>query len=382
MGATLGSLINEVQESLDVVSRELTGMIPAVTLDAVAARAAIGQNVRSFVAPVVTASNITAGHTVPDDGDQTIGSITLAVTKARRVPIRWTGEETLGANNSVPGGANAIRAAQIQQAIRTLTNEIEADLAGLHVYASRAAGAAGTTPFGTAGDYTAASLTRKILVDNGSPTNDINLVINTAAGANIRGKQGGYDASNANASILRQGVLLDINGMALRESAQIVTNVAGGVVATVNADGYAVGATTLTLTAAACTLVVGDVVTFAGDTNQYVITGGTLANAGTLIIAAPGLRVAMSAAAKAITVVAAAARNIAFARSAIVLAHRLPALPDGGDLAIDRTTISDPRTGMSFELALYAGYRQMKYELSCAWGVKVVKPEHVALLLG
>ena len=388
MGATLGSLITDVQLSLDTVSRELTGLIPAVTMDADAARVAIGQNVRSFVAPVVAATNVSAAHTVPDDGDQTIGSITMAITKARRVPIRWTGEETRAADNSVPGGFASIRQAQIAQAIRTLVNEIEADLAAQQVYFSRAAGTAGTTPFGTANDYTAASLTRKILVDNGAPVSDLQLVTDTTAGANIRGKQAGA-ADAGTDSILRQGILLDINGMAVRESAQIVTSTAGSMAsATTNNAGYAVGATTLTLaTAGTGVVAAGDVITFSGDTNQYVVTSVSFAGANpaagdTITIAAPGLRKAMSAATKAITVVAAAARNMAFSKSAIVLATRLPALPDGGDLAIDRTTISDPRTGLAFELAMYPGYRQMKYELMIAWGMKVVKPEHTALLLG
>ena len=387
MGATLGSLVLDVQKNLDVVSRELTGLIPAVTIDGDVARAAIGQNVRSFVAPAVSAENITAAHTTPDDGDQTIGSITLGITKARRVPIRWTGEEQRAAGNSVPGGAGAILAAQIQQGIRTLVNEIEADLAALQATASRAAGTAGATPFGTANDYTAASLARKILVDNGAPVSDLQLVLNTAAGANIRGKQAAA-ADAGGDSILRQGVLLDINGMQVRESAQIQTSTAGSMSGGSTTGTHAIGATVLTLKNATGTGTVsaGDVITIAGDSNQYVVTSASFAGANpatgdTITIAAPGLRVGFTAD-KVITVVASAARNMAFSKSAIILATRLPALPDGGDLAIDRTTVTDPRTGLSFELAMYPGYRQMKYELMIAWGVKNVKPEHTALLLG
>ena len=364
----------------------MVGFIPAVTMDAATSRAALNQTVRSFVAPAATAGNITPAATAPDDGNQTIGNVDLAITKARRVPIRWNGEETLGVNSG-PGTA-AIRSAQIQQAIRTLVNEIEVDLAALHIAASRAAGAAGTTPFGTANDYTGASLTRKILADNGAPMSDLQLVIDTTAGANIRGKQSAADASG-NDSLLRQGVLLDINGFMVRESAAVAAPAAGAMAnATTNNAGYAVGATVLTLaTAGTGVVAAGDVLTFAGDANQYVVTSVVFAGANpaagdTITIAAPGLRVAMSAATKAITVVAQARRNMGFSKSAIILAHRLPALPDGGDLAVDRTTITDPRSGLSFEVAMYPQYRQMQYEISCAWGVKLVKPAHCALLLG
>jgi hypothetical protein len=68
--------------------------------------------------------------------------------------------------------------------------------------------------------------------------------------------------------------------------------------------------------------------------------------------------------------------------SIIVLATRLPELPEGGDLAIDREVITDPRTGLSFELAMYPGYRMATYHLSVSWGVAVMKPEHLAVIIG
>jgi hypothetical protein len=141
-----------------------------------------------------------------------------------------------------------------------------------------------------------------------------------------------------------------------------------------------VGVTSLTTSADyTATLLAGDVITIAGDANQYVITSVA---AGAITIGAPGLMQATTTGTKAITVIATARRNMGFHRSAIVLAHRLPALPQGGDLAVDRTTITDPRSGLSFEVAMYPQYRQMQWEISCAWGVKCVKPAHTALLLG
>lgn len=383
MANTLTSLIPELYSNLDVVSRELAGMIPAVTLDPTSSRAALNQIVRTFVAPASTASDITPGLTAPDTGDQTIGAGSLSITKARKVPIRWNGEEEL----SVAGGFGAaqIRAAQIQQAFRTLVNEMEADLAGLHVFASRAAGTAGTTPFGTANDYTPASLSRQILVDNGAGESDLHMVMNTSAGANIRGKQAAVDGAGTT-SILRQGVLQDVSGMTLRESAQIVTFTKGtGAAATTNATGYAVGATVIGLAVIGTgTVLAGDTVTFAGDANQYMVSVGDadVSNGGSITLAAPGLRRAIPAAATAITVVASAARNMVFRRSAIVLATRLPALPKDGDSAIDRTVVTDPRSGLSFEISMYPQYRQMYWEVAAAWGVKAIKAEHIAVLLG
>lgn len=383
MANTITNLIPDVYSALDVVSRELTGLIPAVTRDPSSDRAAVGQTVRSIVAPAASATDITPAVTPPDDGDQTIGNVAIQITKARRVPFRWNGEQTLGVNNGGPGWST-IQRDQIAQAIRTLVNEMETDLAGLYVNASRSYGAGGTIPFGTAGDYTDASFVRKIIVDNGGPQSDLQLVINTGAGANLRGKQADVNRAGTDV-LLRQGVLLDIHGFAVRESAQIKTHTKGtGASATTNTAGYAVGATSITLAAAGTgTIVAGDSITFAGDSNQYVVvTGAGAVSGATIVIAAPGLRQAIPASATNVTVTASGPRNMAFARSAIVLATRAPALPDGGDSAIDRTLITDPVSGMTFELAMYAQYRQMQYEISAAWGVKTIKTENLALLAG
>lgn len=380
---TLTGLIPDLYEALDVVSREMVGMIPSVMLDAQAARAALNQDVRSPVAPAATASDITPGVTPPDDGNQTIGNVSVRVTKARRVPIRWTGEQQRQANSG-PGYQN-IRTNQFSQAMRTLVNEMEADLAALHVECSRAAGAAGTTPFATAGDYIDAANVRRILNENGAPMADRSLVLDSVAAANMVGKQARFDVQN-DASILRQGILLDASGLALRESGQIRTFTKGTAASsTTNTAGYAVGATVITLASAGTgTILAGDVITFAGDANQYVVFSGDadVSNGGTITLAAPGLRRAIPTSATNITVVATSVRSMGFSRNAIVLAARLPSLPEEGDIAVDRMMVTDPRSGMSFELALYPQYRQMQMEISAAWGVKMVKPEHATLLLG
>lgn len=387
MANNLTNLIPTLYESLDVISREFVGMIPSVTIDAASSRAAVGQTIRSPVAPANTAADITPATTPPDTGDQVWGNQSYGITKARAVPVRFTGEEQLGLNAGGPGYQILLRDA-FSQAMRTLTNEIEADLAGLYVAASRAVGTAGTTPFGTAGDYTDASLARQVLIDNGAPQSELKLVISTAAGANLRGKQPQYQMIGpANQSLLQQGVLIDINGFQIRESAQLSLHTKGtGAGSTTDNAGYAAGSTSLTLASAGTgTLLAGDVVTFAGDTtNKYVVTTGDsdVSNGGTLVLGAPGIRVAMSAATKAITVGNSYTPNLAFARSAIVLVARMPAAPEGGDMADDVMALTDPVSGLTFEVRMYREYRRVRYEIGMAWGVKAMKPEHIAILIG
>ena len=322
---------------------------------------------------------MTPGVTAPNDGDQVIGNVPVQITKARAVPFRWNGEEQRGINNG-PGYAN-IKRDQIVQAMRTLTNEVENDLGASFASASRAYGTAGTTPF--ASDLSESANVLKILLDNGAPNADLNLVINTAAGAKMRTLTQLTKANEAaDSSLLRQGVLLDVHGFAIRESAGVKSVVKGaGASYTSNTAGYAVGATAITLITGTGVVNAGDVVTFAGDSNKYVVASGVTAP-GVITLAAPGLQQAIPASATAMTVGGSYAANMAFNRNAIVLVARAPALPEEGDMADDRMVVTDPRSGLSFEVSMYRQYRQVRYELALAWGSKVIKPAHTALLLG
>lgn len=384
MSNTLTGLIPTLYNALDVVSRELVGFIPAVSSDMTFDRAALGQTVTSPVTNGATASDIVPAVTPPNDGDQNIGAVSMTINKARRVPIRWNGEEKLGLDNN-GASFNVILRDQMAQGMRTLVNEVEADLAAVAISASRAYGTAGTTPF--ASNLADSAQMRRILSDNGAPLGDLQMVIDTSAGANMRTLTQLSKANEANDdSLLRRGVLLDVHGFAIRESGQVKTPIIGSAAAaTTNTAGYAVGASAIVLASAGTGgVLAGDIITFAGDSNKYVVAAGDadVSNGGTITLAAPGLRKAIPAAATALTVVSASTRSAAFARSAIALATRAPALPPQGDSAIDRMLITDQISGLTFEVAMYAQYRQMQYEVSLAWGTKAVKSEHIASLLG
>ncbi|HUB90958.1 MAG TPA: hypothetical protein VMA74_14630 [Dyella sp.] len=386
MANTLTNLIPDLYEAIDVVSREMVGFIPAVTLSATAERAALNENIRVPITPAATAENVTPGQLPPDDGDQNIGNNVILISQARMVPFRWAGEEQKGVNNQAPnGGYAAIRQNQIQQAIRTLVNEVDANIGTLYSTASRAEGTAGTTPFATGLGDTAQM--RKILADNGAPLSDMQCVIDTTAGANLRSLTQLTKANEAGTIELRaQGKLLELHGFTLRESAGVSESVpVGSVTGAVTASG-AKGATSVTLTTpagGAVALLAGDVITFAGDPNKYVVAAAAnigASTSGAVTIGAPGLRTTINTAA--VTVLGPATRNMAFARSAIVLATRLPALPEEGDMAEDRTIIVDPRSGIAFEFAMYKQYRRVRYEVAIAYGWANIKTEHTGLMLG
>src|SRR5215470_8165082 len=180
---TLTGLVPTLYAARDIVSRELTGLIPSVTIDAAASRAALNQTMRVHVTPALVAGDITPAMVPPTPNSVALGFVDMQITKMRAVQIPWSGEEKQSVDQNGPGVDNIVRD-QLAQGMRTLANEIESDLAGLFVSASRAFGTPGTPPFSAAISDSANA--RKILDDNGAPLFDRQLILNTSAGVNLR----------------------------------------------------------------------------------------------------------------------------------------------------------------------------------------------------
>src|SRR5438309_2179191 len=151
MANTLTGLVPTIYEALDIVARELVGFIPACSHDAQAERAALNQTIMIPITGAQTSANNTPAVTSPDTGDQTISNTTMTISKSKHVPIRWNGEQQLGARSA--GWYEQVLRNQFTQAFRTLTNLIEVDLFNAaYQNSSRATGTAGTAPFATGGD--------------------------------------------------------------------------------------------------------------------------------------------------------------------------------------------------------------------------------------
>jgi len=384
MANVFTNLTCDIYCALDTISREQIGFIPAVTLDACGIRAAVGQTVRSFITPQVVATDIVPGQQGPDFGFQTIGNRTITINKQRTVSWIWEGEE-MRALDACGAGSNSIFQQQVEQAMRAITNEMEADLAALWTFASRVVLPSGTTLF-DANNYRDMANVHGALLEAGAPPNDLQLVLSNRAAAALRGnaQYTGCDTACSD-NILRQGVLLDQFGMSIRQSAQVASGVVAGTgaLATTNAAGYAIGATVITLAAAGTgTILVGDTVQFAGDAHNYVVVAGDadVSDGGTITLNT-GLLQAIPAAATALTLVSdAGEKNMAFPRSAIVLLARAPANPPMCTADDNFTLVTDPRSGLTFEVARFCEYRRVRFEVAAVWGVGVMKPEHLVIL--
>jgi P22 coat protein - gene protein 5 len=380
MANTLTGLIPVLYQALDTIAREMVGFIPAVTRNSTAEAAAVGQTITFPIVPASLASDVTPATYANDDGDMTLGNASLTISKSRYVPVRWTGEEQRGVQAS--GQYQNILRDQFTQAMRTLVNEVESDLAGLYTSASRASGTAGTTPFGTAGDFSDFAAQLQILDDNGCPATGRQLVLGSAAIANLRGKQSVLFKVNeaGTEQLLREGIIGRVEGFDIHTSAQVKSVTKGAGAGYLVSGTPAAKATALTTSTGSGAINAGDIVTIAGDSNNYVVGTGQSAP-GALVLNNPGLVLA-HANGDAITVGNSYRANMAFHRSALQLVTRVPAMPEGGDAADDMLVITDPVSGLSFQVTVYRQYRRVKYEIALAWGVKAVKSEFMSILRG
>lgn len=387
---TLTSFAENIFRARDTVSRELIGFIPSVLMNSDTAEVSINGTVNSLVTAQPTLNtSYTPAMTIPAGDDQTVANVTTTIGQVANVRLPLRGEDVKKLENV--GMYQSAVDDMFAQAFRTIGNAIETHTGSVsRLGASRAYGTSGTVPFDATTKLTNIAQIGKILKDNGAPQTDLRLVIDTTAGAALRSltqltnvNEGGTNET------LRRGTLLDVLGFPIRESAGVSTSTAGTMAsATSTSAAFTVGQTVIPLaTAGTGVVAAGDVITFANDTNQYVVSavsfaGANPASGDTITLAAPGLRLAQGVATRAITVTAAYAGNVGFHKNAIELIVRPPAQPLGGDSAQDRMVVSDPISGLVYSIGLYKGYGMNMLDFTTFYQAKVWKPAHVAILKG
>jgi len=382
MANTLTAILPILQDSANMIARELVGFIPACFRNVSAARAGLNQTVNYPIVPSLTAQNITPANVSPPGADVVQQAGSIVMSNMRKVSWNWTGEERRALNNGDIAPYKDIIGQTLQQAMRTLANEIEASLwTAAYTGSSRAYGTPGAAPFGTANDLSDFANVQKILDDNGAPQTDRHIVIGGAAMLNLRGKQSVlFKVNEAGTSeTLRQGTIGEVMGLQVHNSFPIAQITKGGGSGYVTSGSTPVGVGQIALVTGSGTVLAGDVVTFAGDAvNKYVVTVGVAAP-GTITIGAPGARVVIPTG-NALTIGANYTPNIAMHRNAVHLVMRAP--DPGDDSASDTVEVTDDMSGLVFQLARYGQYMMSSFELRVLYGTKAVKSDFIATLMG
>jgi hypothetical protein len=377
----LTGLIPILYMALQIVSRELIGFIPAASRNSTADAAGLNQVIRVPVTPETENQDITPG-TPPTNGGTDFGYVDMAITKNKIAkPIIWTGDDQI----SVGSQLNQMMINQYTQAMRSLVNEVERDVCREGAIGALSAGnvygTAGQTPF--ASDLSDLAQIKKLQDDLGTPLGDRHLIINTATGAALRALHQLTNVSDAGETdMLRRGVLNNLMGYSIRESSGFLSIDPGARTAVVLSAAAPKGATSIAVATATGALNIGAIIMLAG--NYYTLTAPAAGGATALNIT-PGLQKDI-ASGVAGTVLSAYMPNVAFSRDFIYLATRNPAMPQqanrSGGTLLDMISVTDPVSGLSFQICLFDAYRQVRIEIGLAWGTRVINRKHGLLVLG
>ncbi len=386
---TLTNLANDIYVAADTVGREAVGFIPSVTMNADSTRAAVGDTIKAAVTSEAPAFvDISNGlMSVPEGSDQTVTASTFQLTNAKAIQIPMGAEKELQLRNA--GTYETVYGDLVQQAMRKLANQMESDLfVEAKNNASRALGTVGTDPFAFSATTTGleqAAKMRRLLVDNGMPTDDVSVVLNTQAGGSFRASRTNAFADHAGTADFRNnGTLANLFGASVRESSQSALHTAGteAALAINNNSNELVGQTELTVDAGSGTILNGDIITNAGDTTSgYVISSDTQtasgAAGGNIIINGSKGILVQADDDDVVTNIGNYQSNLMFHRRALELGMRAPALPSVGDAADDAILVQDPISGLVFEVRIYKGYRKSMIEVAACWGVKAWKSDFI-----
>jgi len=376
MANTLTALEPILFSAAQQVSAEPFGAVDAINTNFDSKGVAVGDDVKVTVAPTSAATDFTPGVAAAQGADAVASEITVQITKSRKASMYLTGEQMRSLDNGATS-AEWIRQ-MVAQMMRTLRNEAEVDCVNaIKLGASRAFGTAGTNPFASA--LTSLADVRKILRDNGAPMADLQFVGDTTSEANLLKLGVVLDAGIAGSDEERRsGILRRQYGFNMRTSAGIEVHTRGTANAAYDTNGtFAAGVSSVVVDTGAGTILPGDVASFAGDANLYVVSTG-IGAPGTLQVQTPGLLASLADGVD-MTIAAAYTPNMAFERSAVVGVLRPPVMP--ANPTISQTLISDGM-GMTYLLLDIAQYGQRTWELHLAWGFKAVQPNHIATLLG
>lgn len=382
MASVLTAIAPSLYSAAQEVSAEPAGVLDAINNTFDDKGVAKGDSVKVPYMPVQSNTAFNPAAITTEGTGLTASAVSVTISKAQKNSMVLTGEQIRSLENG--GNYQEWTRQWAAQAMRALRNEAEADAAvAIKQGASRAVGTAGTTPFAT--DLDLMVDVKKVLRDNGAPFADPQLVITSSAAANFQ-KLGIYQLAYSAGSDAerRSGLYKPQFGFTLRDSAGIALHTAGAATGfdVANSPGpYAIGTTTIAVDGSdEGTILAGDVVTWVGDTNKYIVNSATASGAatGNIVIGRPGMRKTLANTVEG-TLGANYTPCLAFERSAVVGIMRPPLIPQNA--TIQQMLISD-QFGHTYLMLDISQYGQRTWEMHLAWGFAVVQSEHVALILG
>lgn len=322
-----------------------------------------------------TATSVTPSNTPPSPSNTTPGTVPIALDQWYKSDFFLTDKDLLLIDRNAhffPMEAEA--------AIEALAVAVNQHIFSKYKKVFGFVGTAGTTPFASA--VTEATLLKKVLNQQKCPKDLRRAVLDFSAEANATALAPFRDVSqSSDPAVIIDGEIGRKLGFEWYSDDDVPTHAAGtgsGYLIN-NGAGYVVGDTTVTVDTGTGTILVGDIVTFAGHSQTYAVTAALAANQFSFY---PALQAAVADNA-AVTLKASHVVNLGFHRDAFAFATR-PLLWSVIDLSLGNEMMSmqDPRSGLVLRLEVSRQYKQTVWEFDILWGSELVRPELAARLAG
>lgn len=356
-----------------------TSVLNAVTINAGSEQASTNRTItKPNVVTETVNTSFTPAMTIAAGDETTFSQDTMTLSKTINMSIRLVGEDDKDLMDSSQGYASSMGSIiekRTQNMLRTIETNVINDI---YLNSCRAVGTAGTTPF--ASNIDVLSDLEDIFAENEYEDDDISFVGDFSAFGNLR-KLDTLQQVNTSGSdeTLRRGLVSQLTGFNIARNKRIASHTAGtgsGYLIN-NGAGYSVGDTSLTVDTGTGTILAGDVINIGNY--DYVVK--TALTGGVVVIQNPGLMEDISDN-DAITVRASHTANLGFIRSAVELAIRPMAKPEGGDAAKYEELIQLGDTGITLLMSYYGGDHEAKISVTGVYNSKVWMPEGVGRLMG
>lgn len=325
---------------------------------------------------VVVPSSVAAIDVVP--GTYPAGSDILGATEAivlnnwKESAFRMTDKEIREIDDK------GTLVGQSSEALKSVCNAVDASLVNSFRGFYSTVGTSGTTPSSIADIVNC----RRVLNTQLAPKGPRALVIDGAAEANFLNLALFTSRADSDRDTLISGELGERFGFTIVHDQNIegnsfTTGTQNGAYVTNGVQ--TIGKRTQLVATGTGTMVVGDIFTVAGDTQQYAITTAYAGGAGTIAFY-PGAARAWAGGAAITFRGNHAQTNIAFHRDAISLAVRPLVTPDG--FGVISASEADPISGLVLRLEVERVHKATVWSWDILWGIGVTRREFGTRLLG
>lgn len=389
MPNTLTALIDKLLAQGLMALRQNTILPTLINHDYEAMAGEKGSTVEVPIPAPVPVQDVTPGATPPATGDIAPSVIVLPMDKWKEAPFYLTDKELL----EVQSGVLPMHASE---AIKSLINQVEADVFANYKEVYGFAGAAGTTPFATdVSAWSGAAGARTVLNKQLCPMGDRRVLLNPDAEANAISLQ---PFQNMQWRGDDKGIIEGQIGRKLGADWYMDQNIPthtstalSGGAATVNGahavnagstDNGRTGTVSIAKATATSPLVKGDIISFAGDAQTYTVMADvTLTVGNTTVSISPALKVA-KAGGEAMTLRATHVVNLAFHQGAFAFANRPLAAGVDANLGSIISSMSDSISKLSLRLEVRREHKRTRYSYDMLYGSKLIRPELACRIAG